>query len=168
MARKKGQIWVTVTYFERWFGIQPKVLETAGVISEENPKTKYTEYNLDDFFNKCGPIILDRLSSKYNSDGSDDTNLSLRDRKTKAETTKLEIEAANKLIDLEVRKGNLCKREDVVDVFGKSMKQIADKLDTVPSRVKQENPTVSQNVLATIQSVMIEVRNNMTDYDDKR
>ena len=161
MARGVTELWLTITYFERWFNIQASVLVNQGVESRVNQDNGFTEYSLDDFFDKCSIMILERLLNKQDPSRKDQNNMTLKDRKTKAEITKLEIEAANKLIDLEIRKGKLCDVEEFTYEINRTMKQIADKLDTVPSRVKQENPTVPQSVLATVQSVMIEVRNNL-------
>lgn len=150
------QVWFTATIFRRWFGLQVNNLQQRSVTTKSGPNGS-TLYDADEVITKCGDLIHKRFSEKYRTSGGVDI-----------ETIKAEVEQEKlrKLrIENDEREGNLVSALDVEQTYTRSMRAVCDVLDSLPSRVKMANPDVSQAVLDTVNTCLIEVRNKAAALD---
>lgn len=138
---------------KRVFGIQAKNLSDRNV-SPINAAAKTLEYDLDEVVSGCYDLIFNNISKKY---GTDDTDLAeMKKQKLIEEIRKLKIEN-------DAKEAVLVPASDVMETYTKGIRALCDVLDSLPSRVKMENPDILPSALDSINRCLAELRNAAAD-----
>lgn len=146
---------IPLTVCKRVFGLQKKNLLDRNV-KEIHSNDGNLVYELDEIFERCGELIFSRLRERFSTIDGDNLD--------ELKIIKLREEARKLKIDNDTQEGLLVRASDVEQEYTKGIKALCDVLDSIPSRVKIENPNVSPAVLDTVAKCVAEARNKAADY----
>lgn len=148
---------VPLAVCKRVLGIQKKNLDDRHVKAKEiKSSSGNLVYDLDEIFERCGELILNNLRERFSTADGDSLD-ELKLIKLKEETRKLKI-------DNDTQEGLLVRASDVEQQYTKGIKAVCDVLDSIPSMVKMETPSVSPSVLDTVAKCVAEARNKAVGY----
>ena len=150
-ARKTA--WSTAAFYERTFGILPKALKSRNVTPRVNGEV--IEYEVSDFYEKCGDLLYKRLAVKYDKgagDGADATPGQLKNALLVEQVRKLRLSN-----DEEERR--LVSRDEVLPLYTRGMRAVVDKLDRIPTRIKIQAPDIPAAILTVVTECIAEARN---------
>lgn len=160
MARATRQfIWAGAAFFEAVFDVHRNTLIDRMVAKEETEDG--VKYEVGDFYKKCADLILKRLLAASEADADDVTGLTagqLKAAKLSEEVRKLRL--AN---DVEERE--LVPRSEVLPLYMRGMKRVAEKLDRIPLKIKMKAPDIQPAILTVISDAIAEARNEAAKDD---
>lgn len=145
---------IPLSVCKRVFGIQKKNLSDR-MVKERRSADGNIVYELDEIFERCGDLVLNRLRERFSTSDGD----SLEELKL----IKLREEVRKLRIDNDTQEGLFVRASDVEQQYTQGIKALCDVLDSIPSMVKMENPDVSPAVLDTVAKCVAEGRNKAVD-----
>lgn len=151
--------WAEPAFFESVFDIHRNTLKDREVEKREGERGD--EYEVGDFYRKCADLILKRLLSASDADADEETGLTngqLKAAKLREEVRKLRLSN-----DVEERE--LVPRAEVLPLYIRGMKRVAEKLDRIPLRIKMKAPDIAPAVLSVITDTITEARNEAAKDD---
>lgn len=151
----KSICFISLATCKRVLGIQKKNLSDRKV-KEIKSADGNLVYDLDEIFERCGELVFNHLRERFTTaDGDSFDELKL---------IKLREEARKLKIDNDTQEGLLVRASDVEQQYTKGIKAVCDVLDSIPSMVKMETPSVSPSVLDTVAKCVAEARNKAVGY----
>lgn len=155
MARPPRKFcWAPASFFEAVFDISRNTLKDREV-NKNTDEDHGDQYEVGDFYAKCADLILKRLLAENAAEATEGgtlTGAQLKSAKTREEVRKLRL--AN-----DVEEKLLVSRAEVLPLYMRGMKRVAEKLDRIPTRIKMKAPDISPAIMAVVTDCVAEARN---------